>query len=155
MIINKLKEFQSLANDVCHARRCIGRKWSMDQMCSKCEIHCFSHELWKISELGKISKLQKISEKSFLSKFVSLKNFSLLSGPLHCIKVICTEKLSEKIQNGQKWLFQFFFDNLPQKDWYKFGMAKNGHSKFFLKIFPKKTGIKLEIQQTFFMAYLA
>ena len=34
--------------------------------------------------------------------------------------------------------------NFSQKDWYKFGMAKNGHSKFFLTIFPKKTGINLE-----------
>ena len=36
-------------------------------------------------------------------------------------KVMCTEKLSEKIQNDQKWLFQIF-----------------------LTIFPKKTGINLE-----------
>ena len=28
--------------------------------------------------------------------------------------------------------------NFPPKDWYKFGMVKNGHSKFFLTIFPKK-----------------
>ena len=87
---------------------------------------------------------------------------SLLSRPLHSFKVICTEKLSEKIQNGQKWAFQIYSDNFPQKDWYKFGMAKiffwqfsqkdwykfgmvkNGHSKFFLTIFPKKTGIKSE-----------
>ena len=76
--------------------------WPMDQMCSKCKIHCFSHELWTIS------KLQKISEKKiFLSEFVFFKefffdknvssdnifsnNFSLLSRPLHCIKVICIE----------------------------------------------------------------
>ena len=46
---------------------------------------------------------------------------SLLSRPLHSIKVICTEKLSEK-----------------------FRMTKNGRSKLFLTIFPKKTGINLE-----------
>ena len=62
----------------------------------------------------------------------------------------------EKTQNGQKWPFQIFltifpkktgtnsewpemaipnfFDNFPQKDWYKFRMAKNGHSKFLLTI---------------------
>ena len=52
--------------------------------------------------------------------------------------------MSEKNQNGQKWPFQIFSDNFPQKDWYKFGMAKNGHFEFFLTIFPKKTGISLE-----------
>ena len=66
----------------------------------------------------------------------------------HCFQghytVICTEKLSEKIQDGQKWSFQIFTDNFPQKYWYKFGIAKNGHSEFFLTIFPKKTGINLE-----------
>ena len=49
----------------------------------------------------------------------------------------------KKTQNGQKWLFQIFSDNFFQKDWYKLETAKNGHSKFFLKIFPKKTGINL------------
>ena len=47
----------------------------------------------------------------------------------------------------QKWPFQIFPDNFPKKDWYKFfpkdcyklGMARNGHSKFFSTIFPKKT----------------
>ena len=63
---------------------------------------------------------------------------------------------------GQKWAFQIYSDNFPQKDWYKFGMAKiffwqfsqkdwykirmakNGCSEFFLTIFPKRTGINLE-----------
>ena len=49
-----------------------------------------------------------------------------------------------KIQNGQKLLFRIFFNNFTQKDQYKFGMAKNGCSKFFLTIFPQKTGINLE-----------
>ena len=40
---------------------------------------------------------------------------------------------------NEKWLFQTFSDNFSQKDWYKFGMAKNGYSKFFLTIFKKKT----------------
>ena len=31
----------------------------MDQMCSKREIHCFSHELWKISEVPKFRKFPK------------------------------------------------------------------------------------------------
>ena len=46
------------------ARHCIGCKWPMDQMCSKHEKHCFSHDIWKISELW------KISENFILSKFV-------------------------------------------------------------------------------------
>ena len=37
-----------------------------------------------------------------------------------------------------------FSNNFLPKDSYKFGMAKNGHSEFFLTIFPKKTGINLE-----------
>ena len=37
-----------------------------------------------------------------------------------------------------------FFQQFSQKDWYKFGMAKNGCSKFFPTIFPKKTGTNLE-----------
>ena len=71
----------------------------------------------------------------------------------YTIKVICTEKLSEKIQNGKKWPFQIFSDNFPkktginlewskmafqffsdnfsQKDWYKFRMVKNGIPNFF------------------------
>ena len=40
--------------------------------------------------------------------------------------------------------FKFFSNNFSQEDWYKFGMAKNGHSEFFPTIFPKKTGINLE-----------
>ena len=55
-----------------------------------------------------------------------------------------TEKLSEKIQNSQKWPFQIFSDNFSQKDWYIFGMAKNGHSEYFPTIFSKKTGINSE-----------
>ena len=67
---------------------------------------------------------------------------SLLSRPLHSIKVICTEKLPEKIQNDQKWPFQIFSDILSQTDWYKFRMAKNDHFKFFPTIFPKKDWYK-------------
>ena len=36
------------------------------------------------------------------------------------------------------------FQQFLQKNWYKFGMAKNGFSEFFLTIFPKKTGMNLE-----------
>ena len=39
---------------------------------------------------------------------------------------------------------QIFSNNFSQKDGKKFGMAKNGHSKFLVTIFPKKTGINLE-----------
>ena len=52
----RIKRTPIIENNVCHARRCIGRKWPMDQMCSKCEIHCFSHELWKISKLWNFRK---------------------------------------------------------------------------------------------------
>ena len=52
-----------------------------------------------------------------------------------------TGKLSEKIK---KWPFQIFSDNFSQKNWYKFRIAKNCHSEFFLTIFPKRTGINLE-----------
>ena len=31
-----------------------------------------------------------------------------------------------------------FSNNFSQKDWYKFGMAKNGCSEFFPTIFPKR-----------------
>ena len=34
-----------------------------------------------------------------------------------------------QIQNGPKWPFQIFSNNFSQKDWYKFGMAKNGCSE--------------------------
>ena len=37
-----------------------------------------------------------------------------------------------------------FSNNFSQRDWYKFGMAKNGCSDFFPTIFPKETGINLE-----------
>ena len=50
----------------------------------------------------------------------------------------------ERLKFGQKCLFQSFSDNVSQKDWYKFGMAKNGCFNFFLTIFPKRTGINLE-----------
>ena len=46
-----------------------------------------------------------------------------------------------QIQNGQKWLFQIFSDNFPKR---QFRMTKNGHSEYFLTIFPKKTGTNLE-----------
>ena len=59
----------------------------------------------------------------YLNVTVKIQNvqISLLSRPLHSIKVIGTEKLSEKIKNG-----------------------KYGCTKFFLTIFLKKTGINSE-----------
>ena len=37
-----------------------------------------------------------------------------------------------------KWPFQIFLTIFPKKDWYKFTMAKNGHSKFFSDNFSQK-----------------
>ena len=76
-----------------------------------------------------------------------LEKFRMAKNCHYTIKVICTEKLSEKIQIGQKWPFQIFPTIFPQKDGYKFGMAKNGCSKIFLTIFPKKNGINFEWQK--------
>ena len=39
----------------------------------------------------------------------------------------------------------FFPDNFPQKDWYKFGRAKNGHSKFFSNNFSQKDWYKFRM----------
>ena len=39
------------------------------------------------------------------------------------------QKRLVQIQNGQKSLSEFF-PTISQKDWKKFGMAKNGHSEF-------------------------
>ena len=61
-----------------HARHCIGCKWLMDQMCSKCKKHCFSHDLQKISELRNFRKFQNFRKflKKILSEFVFFsKNF--------------------------------------------------------------------------------
>ena len=33
---------------------------------------------------------------------------------------------------------EFLPNNFSQKDWYKFGMVKNGHSEFFSQFFPKR-----------------
>ena len=81
-----------MENDVCHTRRCSGRKWPMGQMCSKCKIHCFSHKLRKICELWKISEknffvqicfFQRIFfDKNVFSDNFFSKNFSLLSRTL-------------------------------------------------------------------------
>ena len=70
----------------------------------------------------------------FHCKNPEMYKFHCFQDPLHSIKVKCTEKLSEKIWNSQKWPFQIFSDNFSQKDWYKFGMAKNDHSEFFQTI---------------------
>ena len=67
------KEFQSLENDVCHARRCIGHKCPMDEVCSKCKIHCFSHELWNF---GKFTNFRKFLKNFFCPNlFFFPKNF--------------------------------------------------------------------------------
>ena len=98
-------------------------------MCSKCKIQCFSHKLQKISELQNFRKFlnfRKFPKKFFcpnlffffsknffgtkmffLTIFIS-KNFSLLSRPLHCIKVICI---------GTAYLLKFHFKH---PEMYKF-----------------------------------
>ena len=65
---------------------------------------------------------------------------SLLLRPLHSNIVICMEKWLEKFGMAKNGLSKFFF----KKDWYKFRIAKTGHSEFFPTIFPKKTGINSE-----------
>ena len=58
---------------LCCTRCCIGHKWLMDQMCYKCEKQCFSHDLWKISELRNLRKFPnfgRFQEKIFWSEFV-------------------------------------------------------------------------------------
>ena len=52
------------------ARHCIGCKWLMDQMCSKCKKHCFSHDLFDRS-------FGKFPEIFFLSEFVFFIEVSL------------------------------------------------------------------------------
>ena len=75
----KLKEFQSLENDACHTvvfgnvatvvALCMMLHWTQmaDQMCSKHEKHCFSHDLQKISKLRNFGK--------FLENFFHLNLF--------------------------------------------------------------------------------
>ena len=53
-------------------------------------------------------------------------------------------QIVQKKLEWPKMAIQNFPDMFSQKDWYKFGMAKNGHSEFFQTIFPKKTDINLE-----------
>ena len=48
-----------------------------------------------------------------------------------------------QIWNGQKWPFQIFSDNFSQKDWYKFGMAKNGCSEFIQTVLVQKDWKKI------------
>ena len=48
------------------ARRCIGHKRPMDQMCYKCKT-CFSHDIQKISKFRNFQKFPKVF---FLSEFV-------------------------------------------------------------------------------------
>ena len=58
---------------------------------------------------------------------------------------------------GCKWPFQIFSDSFSQKDWYKFGMAKNGHSEFFPTVFPKKTykfGMAKNVHSEFIQTFL-
>ena len=53
-------------------------------------------------------------------------------------------KIVRKNSEWPKMAILNLSDKFSQKDWYKFGMAKNGSSKFFPAIFPKKTGINSE-----------
>ena len=133
--------------------------------------NCFSHELLnfrKFPNFGeKISKI--FLTKMFFLTIFSCKDFSLLSGPLHCIKGTCmyllkfhcknlemykfhcfqdhytlTSNMYRKIVKKFRMAIPNFFQHFPPKDWYKFGMAKNSHSKFFPTIFSKNTPINLE-----------
>ena len=44
----------------------------------------------------------------------------------------------KKFETAKNGLSQFFSDNFSQKDCYKFGMAKNGHSKFIQTFLVQK-----------------
>ena len=59
----------------------------------------------------------------------------LLSRPLHSIKVTCTEKLSEKIQNGKKWLFLICSNNFPKKTGINLEWPKMAIPNFFQQFF--------------------
>ena len=76
----------------------------------------------------------KIVRKKFGMAFLIILNFFLSF----------LEKLLEEIHNSQKLPFRIFPDNFSQKDWYKFRMAKNSHSTFFLTNFSKKMGRNLK-----------
>ena len=82
--------------------------------------------------------------KNIFLTIIFSKNFSLLSRPLHSIKVICTEKLSEKIWNGHFSPLQVSSNNFFQKDWYKLRMAKNGNSDFLSDKFSKKDWFSIQ-----------
>ena len=47
-------------------------------------------------------------------------------------------KIVRKNLKQPNWPFQMFSDNLSQKDWYKFGMAKNGDSKLIKTFLVQK-----------------
>ena len=60
---------------------------------------------------------------------------------------IFSDNFSQKTGINLEWpkmAIPNFFQNFSPKERYKFGMAKNGHSEFFLIILPKKTCINLE-----------
>ena len=63
-----------------------------------------------------------------------------------CLKFFLTiyPKKTGKNSEWPKMAILNFFQQFPQKDWYKFGMAKNGHFKFFRTIYPKKAGTNSE-----------
>ena len=54
------------------------------------------------------------------------------------------EKLWGKMQNGYFWPFQIYTKLFEKNCSKKFVTVKNGCFKFFLTIFPKKTGTNLE-----------
>ena len=99
-LLGKLKEFQSLK------MMSVMQDVALNPMCSKCKIHCFSHELWKISELQNFRKFLNFrkfpknisclnlfySKKIFEKKMVFFwqifqRIFHCFQDQLHCIKV--------------------------------------------------------------------
>ena len=141
----------------------------MDQMCSKCEIHCFSHKLWKLSELRNYGKF--LNFRKFLKKIFCL---NLFFSKIFFDKKVFSDNFFQRIffysfqdhytvlqwyvkkqpillkfhcKNPEMYRFHCFQDHYTLFKWncqIKFRMAKNGCSKFFPTIFPKMTGINSE-----------
>ena len=64
------------------------------------------------------------------TNFIALKTITLYLSGMY-------RKIVRKNPEWPKMAVLNFSDNFSQKDWYRFGMAKNGCCKFFLTIFPK------------------
>ena len=120
---------------------------------------------------GTHSEWSKMAIQNFFQQFFPKRLISIQNGQKWSFQIFPTmailnffqqffSKRLIQIWNGQKWLLQFFSNNFCQKDWnklewpkiaipnfskrdwYKFGIAQNGCSKFFPTIFPKKDWYK-------------